>query len=76
VRAEVRSLDMLSAHADANEILAWLGYFQAPPKTTFITHGEPDAADTLRKRIEETLKWHAVVPAYRDAFDLTPEPGQ
>ena len=76
VRAEVRSLDMLSAHADANEILAWLGYFQAPPKTTFITHGEPEAADTLRKRIEETLRWHAVVPAYRDAFDLTPEPGQ
>ncbi len=72
VRAEVKTLDMLSAHADADEILSWLGHFEKPPKTTFITHGEPDAADALRKRIEETLKWHAVVPAYRDEFELTP----
>ena len=70
IRAEVKSLDMLSAHADADEILAWLGHFEKPPKRTFITHGEPDAADALRKRVEETLKWNAVVPAYRDAFDL------
>jgi metallo-beta-lactamase family protein len=70
VRAEVKSLDMLSAHADADEILAWLGHFEKPPKRTFITHGEPDAADALRKRIEETPLWNAVVPAYRDAFDL------
>ncbi|MGZ5826975.1 MAG: MBL fold metallo-hydrolase RNA specificity domain-containing protein [Xanthobacteraceae bacterium] len=72
VRAEVKTLDMLSAHADADEILSWLGHFEKPPKTTFVTHGEPDAADALRKRIEETLKWHAVVPAYRDEFELTP----
>ena len=76
VRAEVRTLDMLSAHADADEILAWLGHFEKPPTTTFITHGEPDAADALRKRIEDTLKWQVVVPAYRDSFDLVPEDGQ
>ena len=76
VRAEVRTLDMLSAHADADEILAWLGRFEKPPTTTFITHGEPDAADALRKRIEDTLKWPVVVPAYRDSFNLVPEDGQ
>jgi metallo-beta-lactamase family protein len=76
VRAEVRTLDMLSAHADADEILAWLGHFEKPPTTTFITHGEPDAADALRKRIEDTLKWPVVVPAYRDSFNLVPEDGQ
>jgi metallo-beta-lactamase family protein len=66
VRAEVKVLDMLSAHADADEILAWLHHFKAPPKTTFLTHGEPDAADALRRRISEELGWSVVVPEYRD----------
>jgi len=71
VRAEVANLDMLSAHADADEILRWLGGFRRPPKTCFITHGEPPAADALRRRIGESLGWNCVVPDYRDEVDLT-----
>ena len=70
VRAEIANLDMLSAHADASEILGWLRNFETPPKTTFITHGEPDAADALRRRIEEELRWSCSVPQYRDRVDL------
>jgi metallo-beta-lactamase family protein len=70
VRAEVANLHMLSAHADADEILGWLHNFESPPKTTFITHGEPDAADALRRRIEEKLHWNCFVPQYRDWVDL------
>ena len=70
VRAEVANLDMLSAHADASEILSWLRNFDHPPKTTFITHGEPAAADALRRRIEEELRWSCSVPQYRDQADL------
>jgi len=71
IRAEVANLHMLSAHADADEILAWLRNLRTPPKKTFITHGEPDAADGLRHRIEEELGWHCVVPEYRDTVELT-----
>lgn len=53
VRAEIVSLDNLSAHADYAEILDWLKHFEAPPRQTFVTHGEPQAADALRHRIEE-----------------------
>lgn len=66
VEAEVRNLDMLSAHADADEILAWLRTFTRPPHVTFITHGEPEASDALRKRIEDELHWECVVPEYRE----------
>ena len=66
IRAEVQNLDMLSAHADADEIMAWLGNFETAPQTTFITHGEPDAADALRHRIEEEIGWTCVVPDYRE----------
>jgi len=64
VRAEVCNLDSLSAHADYTEVLGWLGGFARPPKRTFITHGEPAAADELRRRITETLGWPCVVPEY------------
>ena len=49
VRAEVASLDMFSAHADRDELMRWLGGFEAPPRTTFVTHGEPEASDTFRR---------------------------
>ena len=62
VRAQVRNLDMLSAHADADEILRWLRGFKAPPRMTFVTHGEPAASDALRHRIEEELGWPCTVP--------------
>jgi metallo-beta-lactamase family protein len=70
VRAEVLNLGMLSAHADADEIIAWLKNFKTPPKTTFVIHGEPAGADGLRQRIEKDLHWTAKVPAYRDEVEL------
>jgi metallo-beta-lactamase family protein len=62
VRAEIANLSMLSAHADQEEILAWLAHFARPPQRTFIVHGEPIAADALRLRIEERLGWACQVP--------------
>jgi metallo-beta-lactamase family protein len=70
VRAQVENLHMLSAHADADEILAWLRHFRSRPKMTFITHGEPAAADALRRRITEELDWPCTVPDYRDQVEL------
>ncbi|WP_374361473.1 MBL fold metallo-hydrolase RNA specificity domain-containing protein [Pseudoduganella danionis] len=70
LRAQVSQIDNLSAHADANEILSWLGHFKQAPKQVFITHGEPDAADALRHRIEETLHWPCRVPEYKEQVEL------
>jgi metallo-beta-lactamase family protein len=71
IRAEVDNLHMLSAHADADEILRWLGNFDQAPRTTFITHGEPDAADAMRHRIESELGWDCYLPYYREDVMLT-----
>jgi len=71
VNAEVVNLDMLSAHADREELLAWLGHFERPPGQTFIVHGEPEASDSLRLAIERRLAWNCTVPEYRQRYDLT-----
>ena len=70
VRAEVKNLDMLSGHADADEILRWLRGFKSPPRMTFITHGEPAASDALRVRIEQELGWPCVVPEHGQKVTL------
>jgi metallo-beta-lactamase family protein len=70
IRAEVVQLEDLSAHADASEILEWLGYFKQQPKRTFITHGEPAAADAMRQHIERRLNWACQVPDYLDRVEL------
>jgi metallo-beta-lactamase family protein len=70
IRAEVASLDSLSAHADANEMIRWLGKTSRPPKMTFITHGEPMASESLRKRIQGELHWPCKVPDYLEICEL------
>ena len=70
IRAKVESISSLSAHADYSETLAWLSSFSTPPERTFITHGEPAAADALRRRIEEKLRWRCEVPTYLEAVEL------
>jgi metallo-beta-lactamase family protein len=70
VRAEVAMLDTLSAHADGAEIVEWLRGFSAAPRQTFITHGEPAAADAMRQRIERELHWSCHMPYYLESVPL------
>ncbi len=70
IRAEVASLDNLSAHADAMEIVQWMRGFSTVPRQTFITHGEPVAADAMRQRIERELRWSCRVPEYLESVSL------
>lgn len=53
VRAEVATLGALSAHADRDGLLQWIARLPQPPRTVFLVHGEPVAADSLRLAIEE-----------------------
>lgn len=70
VRAEVAQLSTVSAHADADELLAWMSATAAPPAQVFVTHGEPAAADALRQRIESELGWNTRVPDYQETVSL------
>lgn len=70
VCAEIQKLDTMSAHADYQEILEWLGHFREPPRKTFLTHGEPEAASSLKFKIEEHLGWNVEIPEYSQTESL------
>ena len=70
VRAPVSALEGFSGHADADELLAWMRQLPSAPQQTFVVHGEPDAADTLRLRIKDELGWPARVPQWGETVAL------
>jgi metallo-beta-lactamase family protein len=63
VRAKVFTIGGLSAHADRDALLGWLGKFRRAPRQTWMVHGEPLAAHALRDAVRERLGWKADVPA-------------
>jgi metallo-beta-lactamase family protein len=75
VRAEIVSLDQLSAHAGRSELLRWLSGFSAPPQRTFLVHGEPIALEALRGGIASRFHWPVVVPEYLQTVDLDANAG-
>ena len=70
IRAEVVQMESLSAHADADGIIAWMKTAEREPRMTNITHGEPEASDALRLRMKRELGWRARVPEHLEEISL------
>ena len=70
VCAEIVEMGQFSAHAGKSELLRWLGGFPAPPKQTYLTHGEPAAAQALQAAIQQKSGWKAAVARYLDTVPL------
>lgn len=71
VRAEIVTLDSLSAHADYTQILEWLAKMKHAPRQVFVTHGEQEAAAAMARHVQEVLHWPARVPEYMEIVQLT-----
>jgi len=63
-------MGQFSAHAGKSELLRWLSGFPATPKQTYLTHGEPTAAQALQGAIQEKFRWEAAWARYLDTVPL------
>ena len=70
VRAEIVEMGQFSAHAGKSELLRWLTALPAPPRQTYLTHGEPAAAQALQTAIQQKFQWKAAVARYLDAVTI------
>ncbi len=70
VRAHIITIGGFSAHADQKAILDWLRGFKAPPRQTFITHGEPKSSQALEKEINNRFYWKTNIPENGDKVIL------
>ena len=70
VNAEIVELGQFSAHAGKGELLRWLTALAAPPKQTYLVHGEPAAAQSLQSSIQAKFRWKVDVAKYLDTVTL------
>jgi metallo-beta-lactamase family protein len=69
VKARVATLSGFSAHADEDGLRRWLGTLPAPPRRTFLVHGEPSALAAAKARLD-SWGWPARVPDHLEAVEL------
>ena len=71
VRCHVERIGGLSAHADWKEVLRWLEPLRGtPPRRSFTTHGEPEAAAAMAGHIREHFGWRVDAPEYGQTVEL------
>lgn len=71
VRATIKVLDGFSAHADADQLMHWIGCLEEPkPAKVFIVHGEATAQETMKTRIASELGLESYIPFRGDVANI------
>ncbi len=70
IKAEVRHIESLSAHADQKGLLDWLSHIEGRPEQVFLVHGEPTALDALRVKLKDEKGWGCVIPGLDQTVDI------
>jgi len=69
VRATIRHIDSYSAHADREELVAWIKARLPVRGNVFLIHGEPDALDGLSQSIAP-IAGAALLPEIGETYEL------
>jgi metallo-beta-lactamase family protein len=70
VQAEINQIGSLSAHGDQGDLLWWLGHLEKTPKRIFLNHGEKEATEALKKKIEGIYDCTVTVADMDAVYDL------
>ncbi|WP_072348711.1 MBL fold metallo-hydrolase [Flavobacteriaceae bacterium A100] len=70
VKATIKSIDSLSAHADQQDLIDWMAKIKNVPEKIFLIHGEPNALDAFRVKIKDVYNWNATIPKFLDVIKV------
>src|SRR5579872_5335952 len=70
VRAEIASLQALSAHADQGELVKWMEPLAGSVKKIFLVHGENNAPAALQKAIQDRYGTETLLPRWGESWQL------
>jgi metallo-beta-lactamase family protein len=70
VRARIARIRGFSAHADRNELLAWVTSLRTPPRRLFVNHGDAEAATSFETFLREETGWEVEAPDYKNEYVL------
>ena len=70
IKAKVNHLESLSAHADQEELLTWMGSIKNIPEKVFLVHGEKAAMEIYKDKIHEQLGWNCHIPKMHEVVEI------
>lgn len=70
IRAQVREISGLSAHADRCELLRWVSSCQGKPEKIAVVHGEPPVASAFAATLSQHTGVSAKTPAYLEEWEV------
>ncbi|MCE9589342.1 MAG: MBL fold metallo-hydrolase [Planctomycetes bacterium] len=70
VNAKVVQLRGLSAHADHDALIKWIGHFTTKPRRVFLTHGEEEVSLGLAEEMRSKHGYDVLVPEYKQSVEL------
>ncbi|MCK5402184.1 MAG: MBL fold metallo-hydrolase [Flavobacteriaceae bacterium] len=70
VKATIRNIESLSAHADQQELINWMSTIKNIPEEIYLIHGEPTAFNALRVKIKDTFQRNARIPKLYDIEEI------
>jgi metallo-beta-lactamase family protein len=70
VRAAIRQVSGLSAHADVDELILWMSRRERDPETVCLIHGEYSVQQEFAARLEEEFGWRPTIPDLGDTLEI------
>jgi metallo-beta-lactamase family protein len=72
VRANIRTIEAYSAHADKKALIDWIKNYVFPPRGIFLVHGEEQAQLALAEVFEKEMMIPVYIPEWLDEYELKP----
>ena len=69
IRCRIFNFRGMSAHADRDGLLKWIGAYKTKPEQVFVVHGEHDICSSFTLRLIEE-GYRAIAPKYSAIYDL------
>lgn len=70
VEASVFLVEGLSAHSDQKDLMNWLSGLEQKPKKIFLVHGEKEAAQVFKTKIEAMYNVECMIPKINQVMEL------
>jgi len=73
VKARIRHMDGLSAHADQAELLHWLSFIGKKAEQLILVHGELEAQTIFSHKIQEMFGKTSIIPQLGEIIEFQPD---
>ena len=70
VKARMEVIHGLSAHGDQQDLIRWLSEIKDKPEKVFIIHGERQASDVFRVKLDNLYGWECIIPKLFEIVEI------